>query len=319
MPTEAELIARDATVHASQKLIPAGATTAILKHEEPLTAPQHEMLMDKAISVFEDEALHLTNMVERADKRPKSEAWSTYRQVIQHWTQSIRECAHKDLKQEYFEELEKAILHGDAMGAQIIACLKRYPKCFHIGMLPDIRTAGNLNDDLLAVQELAMERAEWDAKLSSFKAKLILDWRHIQTTQVGSQALQDLLDWHESEHMRKQGLLGKSLVKQFMTNHFPMASANGWTDVAGAVALVMQSVEQGPSPNVEPRVVALLDFNAPNARDALKLHQIATAVASLFKSLGPERCVLYAFLATRPKEDSETDPIEDEVTIMKFL
>ena len=176
----------------------------------PITAAQQEMILDKGISIYEDEALHLTNMVERADKRPKAEAWSTYRQAIQHWTQSIRECAHKDLKQEDFEELEKAILHGDAMDAQIIACLKRYPKRFHIGMLPDIQTAGALNDDLMAVQELAAEKAEWAAKLSSFKAKLVLDWRLIQTTQVGSQSLQDLLEWHECDHQRKQGVLGKA-------------------------------------------------------------------------------------------------------------
>ena len=42
-------------------------------------------------------------------------------------------------------------------------------------------------------------------------------------------------------------------------------------------------------------------------------------MATLFKTLGPERCVLYAFLATQPKEESEVDPIEDEVTIMKIL
>ena len=103
MPTETALIARGAAALASQKLIPPGATTASLNYEEPLTAAQHEMTLGKAISIFEDEALHLTDMVERGAKRPKAEAWKDYRQVIQHWTQSIRECAHKDLQQEDFE------------------------------------------------------------------------------------------------------------------------------------------------------------------------------------------------------------------------
>ena len=318
MATEAALVARDAAALASQKLIPSGATAASLNYEEPLTAAQHEMILEKAISIFEDEALHLTDMVERSAKRPKAEAWKDYRQVIQHWTQGIRECAHEDLQQEDFEELEKAILHGDAMDAQIITCLKRYPKRFHIGMLPDVRTAGALNDDLMAMKELAAEKAEWDAKLSAFKAKLGLDLRLIQTAKAGSESLQDLLDWHESDHLRKQGLLGKSLVKQFLAEHFPKATANGWSDVAGAVPLAMQSVGH-PLPNMEPRVVALLDFNTPTARNSIKLQQIASSVATLFKTLGPERCVLYTFLATQPKEESEVDPIEDEVTIMKIL
>ena len=146
-------------------------------------------------------------------------------------------------------------------------------------MLPDIQTAGALNDDLMAVQELAAEKAEWAAKLSSFKAKLVLDWRLIQTTQVGSQSLQDLLEWHESDHLRKQGLLGKSLVKQFLAENFPKAISSGWQDVAGAVALVMQSVER-PTHSIAPRLVALMDFNTPNARDSLTMQQRAASVAS---------------------------------------
>ena len=45
------------------------------------------------------------------------------------------------LKQEEFEELEKAILYGDEMDAQILGIIKRLPKHnFHIGMILDMRT-----------------------------------------------------------------------------------------------------------------------------------------------------------------------------------
>ena len=36
-----------------------------------------------------------------------------------------------------FEALEKAILHGDSMDAQILLVAMRFPKIFHVGMIPD--------------------------------------------------------------------------------------------------------------------------------------------------------------------------------------
>ena len=52
----------------------------------------------------------------------------------------MRMCCKQVLKQEEFEELEKAILYNDAMDAQILGIIKRFPKNFHIGMIPDMRT-----------------------------------------------------------------------------------------------------------------------------------------------------------------------------------
>ena len=68
-----------------------------------------------------------------------------------------------------------------------------------------------------------------------------------------------------------------------------------------------------------PRLVAMLDFNAPNARDTLKLQQMASTVSTIFKNFGPDNCILVAWMATQPKEDSEQDPIEDEILIMQAL
>ena len=139
-----------------------------------------------------------------------------------------------------------------------------------------------------------------------FSHKLQVDWRLIQTTQLGSHALRDLLDWHEADHMRQQGLIGKSLVKQFMDARFPIARADSWQDIPGAVSMVMQRPHtQASTPKKRPRIIALLDFNAPNARDALKLTQIATEIANIFKHCGPEQCCLLACMASQPKEECD--------------
>ena len=50
----------------------------------------------------------------------------------------MRMRCKQDLQQEEFEELEKAILYGDAMDAQILGNIKRFPQNFHIGMIPDM-------------------------------------------------------------------------------------------------------------------------------------------------------------------------------------
>ena len=51
----------------------------------------------------------------------------------------------------------------------------------------------------------------------------------------------------------------------------------------------------------------------------MKIIDIAMAVANLFNNCGPDRCVLLAHMATRPKEDSLQDPLEDELIIMRAL
>ena len=42
-------------------------------------------------------------------------------------------------------------------------------------------------------------------------------------------------------------------------------------------------------------------------------------VANTFKNFGPERCTLLAHMAAYPKEDSEQDPLDDEIVIMNAL
>ena len=67
---------------------------------------------------------------------------------------------------------------------------------------------------------------------------------------------------------------------------FPMAKAQIWTDMPGAVTMEMQKVQQidGLPNNSPSRILAIVDFNVPNARDSLKLPQIAAALATIFKN-----------------------------------
>jgi hypothetical protein len=80
--------------------------------------------------------------------------------------------------------------------------------------------------------------------------------------------------------------------------------------------MTVQQVHQVEgTPKNPPRVFAIIDFNVPNSRDALNLPQIAQAVANIFKNVGPEYCALLAHMPAFAKEDSATDPLDDEVTI----
>ena len=73
------------------------------------------------------------------------------------------------------------------------------------------------------------------------------------------------------------------------------------------------------TPKNPPRVFVFIDFNVPNSRDALKLPQIAQAVATIFQNVGPEYCALLAHMPAFAKEDSATDPLDDEVTIKQVF
>ena len=88
----------------------------------------------------------------------------------------MRMCCKQYLKQEEFEELEKSILHGDAMDAQVLGIIKRVPKSFHIGMTPDMRNkCAKADVDAEAQEQIKAEHAKWQAELRLFKGNLILD------------------------------------------------------------------------------------------------------------------------------------------------
>ena len=315
---EATLIARDAAAKSHRDLITRGVTVKPMLYEELLTAKQHEQLVEKICSCFEDSALHLADRNRWVALKPNEEQWLAARQVVQHWDQTIKSCCQADLSGEDFEELEKAILYGDAMDSQIMGVIKRFPKSFHIGMIPDMRTNFAQADvDAEAQEQIEAEYAKWQAELRLFKGSLILDQKLIRTVGVGSHALQDILEWNDAEHVRNQGLIGKSLVKQFVDRYLPIATASSWSNVPGAIAVLVQRTHnRDGAPRNHPRFLAVLDFNTPNSRDALKITEMATCIANIFKNFGVERCALLAHMAAYPKEDSDIDPLEDEITIM---
>jgi len=62
------------------------------------------------------------------------------------------------------------------MDAQILGIIKRFPKNFHIGMIPDMRTNFAKADvDTDAQEQIEAEHAKWQAELRVFKGNLILD------------------------------------------------------------------------------------------------------------------------------------------------
>ena len=107
----------------------------------------------------------------------------------------MRMCCKQDLKQEDVEVFEKSILYGDAMDAQILGIIKRFPKSFHIGMIPDMRTNFPEADvDAEAQEQIEAEHAKWQAELRLCKGNLILDQILIKKMEFGSRALHDILE-----------------------------------------------------------------------------------------------------------------------------
>jgi hypothetical protein len=175
--------------------------------------------------------------------------------------------------------------------------------------------------DVEAQEQIEAEHAKWQAELRLFKGNQILDQRLINNMEFGSRALDDVLEWNDGEQVRQQGLIGKSLVKQFMDHYMPKSSASSWSDVPGGVALVIQSIHNlyGGPPKNPPRFLAIIHFNTPNSRDSLKITEITNVVANIFKTFGVECCTLLAHMAAYPKEDSDQDPLEDDNMIMTAL
>ena len=120
---------------------------------------------------------------------PTREQWKSYRTIIQHWSQTMRAACEIDLPAEDFIELEKAVLFGDALDSQILGMVKRFPKNFHIGMIPDLKSASNWEvqeSDAATQEHIKAESAKWEAELRLFRSNLNLDWQMMKRCEVGS-------------------------------------------------------------------------------------------------------------------------------------
>ena len=70
---------------------------------------------------------------------------------------------------------------------QNLNIIRRYPKTFHIGMIPDMRTSFTVAEvDDTVKEQIEAEHAKWEADLRLFKGSLVVDQRLIQKTEVGS-------------------------------------------------------------------------------------------------------------------------------------
>lgn len=55
------------------------------------------MRLEKALSMFEDEALHLPHEQDRVKHRADGQMWAKYWAVIVHWDQSRKKACQEDL------------------------------------------------------------------------------------------------------------------------------------------------------------------------------------------------------------------------------
>ena len=130
--------------------------------------------------------MHLTDRRLWLQLKPKPEQWASTRQVIQHWDTTIGACCKADLPEHEFNELEKAVLFGDAMDTQTLNIIKRYPQTFHIGMIPDMRTSFTVAEvDGTVKEQCEADNAKWEAELRLFKGSRAVDQRLLQNTEVG--------------------------------------------------------------------------------------------------------------------------------------
>jgi hypothetical protein len=216
LPTPGQLQINLASQKSSDMMVPSRLTTAMLYYEAELTTEMHESLVNKVLHLFEDEALHIADPSRRVRFRPSVETLDGCRLVIQHWYQSIKECAQQDLSPEDFKELEDAVLYGDAMDGQIIKALERFPLRWNMAMLPDLKRG--MPDEVLLDSETILEKTEqdlWNAKYEDFAAKLRSDQHKIHTLRLGSAALNDQLEWIRHMKMMSQAATVSQLVDQF--------------------------------------------------------------------------------------------------------
>jgi hypothetical protein len=98
----------------------------------------HAMLVRKVLLAFEDDVFDLGDPNMRASFQPDVKTWDECRLVVQHWQQSIKTCAQKDLTKEQFDALEAEVLTGHHMNIQFVKALQGYPMQWNMSMLPDL-------------------------------------------------------------------------------------------------------------------------------------------------------------------------------------
>ena len=317
LPTEVALANRDATSAMAKALVPDNFTAVPVQFDTQLTPKQFDMMLNKAIHIYESAALEEVSDEAKARHRPTEETWQRYRVIVQRWDESVSLCASKDLSTDDFKLLEETVLRSDTMDNDLMAVLTRFPPMWHMGLIPHILgEQGPSKDEQLAsltVKQQAVEQAQFD----KFVAEVHLDWSLIDEVHTGYLHPHDILAWNDNRHRVAQASKGELLVKQHMADFFPLCETASWDKVSTQLHILAKSWDA--SLTGKRRVVILMDFNCPGARDTLRLSQMVAQAANVSSMFGHSNVCVLAWMPNLPKEGSQTTAEDDEQTIKQCL
>jgi hypothetical protein len=237
-----------------------------------------------------------------------------YRQIVQHWEQSIEPLAQKELTKENFDILEQAVLKDDLLDKEILAMVARRPSVFYLALLPTL-SAGEAMVDQAAKEVLQAQVAAASSQLKVFMAELKVDWLFLSQVSQGHSQLKELLQWLALEHRRSQAKLADELVTSKMDACHPLLSVANWEALPSQLSMLLRTVER----EGQTRVIFWLDFNTPYSRDSLKMPKLLAALGSAAKIVGAKSSVLLMIMPSVGKEGSTASPEEDEMNIVTSL
>ena len=214
---------------------------------------------------------------------------------------------------------------------QVVKSVECFPVHFHVGMVSDLR--GAVSDDVDMSEDKAVEKAEetlWKARLESFEAHYNKDLLLLKRAMQGHKILQDKLGWIAHQKRVQQVHVAQGLVSKHMSWFYPEL-ATSWDGLVGDLQekLVPTTVPVMPPPasgsaftvdgSPANLMLARLDLNVPLARNALVVEKYGPVLSTLARVNGAANFAVVAVLASRPKEDSAGDILEDEVLLTRKM
>ena len=142
-------------------------------------------------------------------------------------------------------------------------------------------------------------------------------------------AAKSRLSWIAHTKRVQQVAVAQKLVQEYMNWFYPELQCEWHNVVGGAETMLQNAIPTMPppslasaftaDPNASRLLVAKLDLNVPVARNALVVDKYGPVVSTLARVHGMNNFLCIVVLPSRPKEDSLTDVLEDEVLITKKL
>ncbi|CAK9033449.1 unnamed protein product, partial [Durusdinium trenchii] len=311
------------------RMVPEGVKVNLTDFRSHLSVEEHNLLVRKLVAQFEVSVQSLPAEAARSMQRPGLDKLMRSRQVICLWSRCMKGCCEQDLLADDLKSVTQVIEEGDVLDEQVIKSIESFPTHFHVGMVTDLR--GAVCEDVDMSQEKAVERAEeslWKARLESFEAHFNKDLLLLKRAMQGHRMLQDKLGWLAHQKRIQQVSVAQRLVQQHMEWCFPQLQTD-WSALVGDLQQgIMKPVPTLPPPSVGSAyqsdkaiglTLARLDMNVPMARNALVVEKYGPLLATLARVHGASNFAVLVVLASRPKEDSTTDVLEDEVVITRKL